>query len=48
MAEVGNRMTFDIMGDFCFGQSFNMMEVADNRYLLDVIPDGAQGLNIVS
>ena len=48
MAELGNCMTFDIMGDFCFGRSFHMTDVADNRYLLDVISDGAQGLNIVS
>ena len=47
MAVIGNCMTFDIMGDFCFGRSFQMMEVADNRYLMDVISDGAQGLNIV-
>lgn len=48
MAVIGNCMTFDIMGDFCFGRNFRMMEEPDNRYLMDVISDGAQGLNIVS
>ena len=41
-------LSFDSMGDICFGQNFGMMEQPDNRYLLDVISDGVQGLVTVS
>lgn len=40
-------LTFDIMGDICFSQSFGMLEKEDNRYILDMLPKGVQGLNIV-
>lgn len=40
-------LTFDIMGDICFSHSFDMLKKADNRYILDMLPKGVQGLNIV-
>ena len=40
-------LTFDIMGDICFSHSFGMLEREENRYILDVLPRGVQGLNIV-
>ena len=42
------RFGFDAMGDICFGRNLNTMESPKNRYLINVISDGAQGLNIVS
>ena len=41
-------LTFDIMGDLCFSNTFNMLESPENHYMLDVLPAGVQGLNIVS
>lgn len=40
-------LTFDIMGDLCFSQSFNMLDSPGNHYMLKVLPAGVQGLNIV-
>lgn len=41
-------LTFDIMDDLCFSNTFNMLESPENHYILDVLPAGVQGLNIVS
>lgn len=41
-------LTFDIMGDLCFSQSFDMLDSPENHYMLEVLPAGVQGLNIVS
>lgn len=41
-------LTFDIMGDICFSHSFEMMQKEDNRFILDLLPKGVQGMNIVS
>lgn len=41
-------LSFDIMGQVCFGQSFDTLEKSDNRYILNVLSDGAQCLNTVS
>lgn len=41
-------LTFDIMGDLCFSRSFDMLDSAENHYMLDVLPAGVQGLNVVS
>ena len=48
MTRWAGYLTFDIMGDVCFSQSFNMLEKEDNRYILDMLPKGVQGMNIVS
>lgn len=41
-------LTFDIMGDVCFSNSFGMVDDPHNRYLLEVLPQGVNGVNIVS
>jgi hypothetical protein len=41
-------LTFDIMGDLCFSRSFNMLNSPDNHYIIDVMPAGVQGFNVVS
>ncbi|KAI4246468.1 MAG: hypothetical protein L6R42_009883, partial [Xanthoria sp. 1 TBL-2021] len=46
MTRWAGYLTFDIMGDLCFSHSFEMLEKDDNRYILDVLPRGVQGLNI--
>ncbi|MCJ1251964.1 hypothetical protein MMC30_009202 [Trapelia coarctata] len=43
-ADWSNYFSFDIMGTLCFGKSFNMLEKEDNRYILDLIMDGTQGI----
>ena len=40
-------LTFDVIEDIYFSQSFNMLESSDNHYMLKVLPAGIQGLNIV-
>lgn len=40
-------LTFDIMGDICFSHSFEMLRKEDNRFILDLLPKGVQGMNIV-
>ncbi|MCJ1261249.1 hypothetical protein MMC22_001113 [Lobaria immixta] len=42
-----NYLTFDIMGDLCFSQSFGMLDSVENHYMLEVLPAGVQGLNII-
>jgi cytochrome P450 len=48
MSEIMSYLSFDIMGDVCFGRSFGMIERPENRYILQVVSDGAQCLNTVS
>lgn len=48
MSRWASYLTFDIMGDLCFSNTFNMMDSSENHYMLDVLPAGVQGLNIVS
>lgn len=40
-------LTFDVMGDICFSHSFEMLQKEDNRFILDLLPKGVQGMNIV-
>lgn len=47
-AHWSNYFSFDTMGTLCFGKSFDMLEKEDNRYILEVIMDGTQGINTVS
>ena len=47
VAESTAHLSFDVMGDICFGQSFDMIQNSEKRNFIDVISDGAQGLNIV-
>ncbi|TVY75627.1 Cytochrome P450 monooxygenase apf7 [Lachnellula suecica] len=45
LSEILSYLSFDIMGDVCFGRSFKMIEDPENRYMIKVISDGAQCLN---
>ena len=38
----------DIMGDVTFSRSWNTLESAENRYALDLLPQGTSGINLVS
>lgn len=48
MARLMSFMTFDIMGDICFGRNFETLVGEKNRDLIRIISDGAQALNAVS
>ena len=48
MTDWSDYLAFDIMGDICFSGGFNMLGEATNRYILRVLPEGVNGLNIVS
>ncbi|KAL9619185.1 MAG: hypothetical protein Q9160_006194 [Pyrenula sp. 1 TL-2023] len=39
-------LSFDIMGDICFSGSFKMLESKENRYILKLLPEGVNGLNM--
>ena len=47
LREYTSYLSFDIMGLVCFGRSFDMLEKNENRYILNVISDGARCLNTV-
>ncbi|KAL8841180.1 MAG: hypothetical protein Q9170_001034 [Blastenia crenularia] len=38
------RLTFDIIGDLCFGRKWNVVNAKRNRSFLDAIPAGTAGL----
>lgn len=44
MSRLMSYLTFDIMGDLCFGRNFETLASAKNRDLIDIIQEGAQGL----
>lgn len=48
VSEYSSYLSFDIMGQVCFGKSFDTLEKSENRYILHVISDDAQCLNTVS
>ncbi|QSZ31009.1 hypothetical protein DSL72_000570 [Monilinia vaccinii-corymbosi] len=41
MADWCNYLTFDVMGDLCFGKAFEMLENASNRHVIDLIGNAA-------
>lgn len=41
MSLQADYMTFDIMGDLCFGKAFGMLERPDNRFAIDLISNAA-------
>lgn len=41
MSDWCNYLTFDIMGDLCFGKAFGMLERPDNRFAIDLIGSAA-------
>ncbi|KAK7733126.1 hypothetical protein SLS53_008314 [Cytospora paraplurivora] len=46
MTQLADYLSFDIMGDICFSSPFGMLDKPDNRYVLDVLPQGVNGLNM--
>ncbi|CAI6336778.1 unnamed protein product [Periconia digitata] len=46
MTDWAGYLSFDIMGDICFSSSFNMLQSSANRYILKVLPQGVNGLNV--
>lgn len=41
MADWSNYLTFDVMGDLCFGKAFEMLEREENRHVIDLIGNAA-------
>ncbi|PPJ52050.1 hypothetical protein CBER1_09819 [Cercospora berteroae] len=41
ITDQANYLTFDIMGDLCFGKSFSMLETPQNRFAIDLIGSAA-------
>ncbi|KFX96737.1 hypothetical protein V490_03168 [Pseudogymnoascus sp. VKM F-3557] len=41
MADWCNYLTFDVMGDLCFGKAFGMLEKEDNRFAIELIGNAA-------
>lgn len=48
MADWCNYLTFDVMGDLCFGKAFEMLENHTNRHVIDLIGSAAHMHLIVS
>ena len=48
MADWCNYLTFDVMGDLCFGKAFEMLERPENRHVIDLIGNAAHMHLIVS
>ena len=42
MSLQADYLTFDIMGDLCFGKAFGMLERPDNRFAIDLISNAAR------
>jgi cytochrome P450 len=43
-----DNLTFDIMGDLCFGKSLGMLKKPDNRFVSELICNAARRHNTVS
>lgn len=48
MADWCNYLTFDVMGDLCFGKAFEMLENNGNRHVIDLLGSAAHMHLIVS
>ncbi|KAI9658000.1 MAG: hypothetical protein M1821_002660 [Bathelium mastoideum] len=46
MTAWADYLSFDIMGDICFSGSFEMLDKEDNRYILEALSEGVNGLNM--
>ncbi|KAF2867688.1 cytochrome P450 [Massariosphaeria phaeospora] len=46
MTDWSDYLSFDIMSDICFSTSFNMLRSGINRYVLRILPEGVNGLNV--
>lgn len=47
MTDSFGRLTFDVIGDLCFGRNWNVMNDERNRKFLEIVPDGVAGLLLV-
>jgi cytochrome P450 len=41
ISDQANYLTFDVMGDLCFGKAFGMLERPDNRFAIDMVSNAA-------
>lgn len=41
ISDQANYLTFDVMGDLCFGKAFGMLERPDNRFAIDMVTNAA-------
>jgi hypothetical protein len=48
MTDWADYLSFDIMSDICFSSSSDMLRSGVNRYILKILPEGVNGLNVVS
>jgi hypothetical protein len=48
MSDWCNYLTFDVMGDLCFGKAFEMLEHHENRHVIDLLGNAAHMHLIVS
>ena len=46
MADWANYLSFDVLGDLCFGKPFGAMDREDNRFVLDLISTAAYFHNV--
>jgi hypothetical protein len=47
MTQLVAYVTSDIMGDLTFSRNWNMLKSEENRYILDLLPQGVRGINMV-
>ncbi|KAI9871341.1 MAG: hypothetical protein M1830_003014 [Pleopsidium flavum] len=46
MGDWANYLSFDVLGDLCFGKPFGVMDSEKNRFVLDLIPTAAYFHNV--
>ncbi|KAI0198007.1 cytochrome P450-like protein [Astrocystis sublimbata] len=46
MSKWASYLTFDIMGNICFSNSFGMLDNTENHYLLVTLPQAVNGINV--
>jgi hypothetical protein len=47
MSKMSNYMSFDIMGDLCFGKTFSMQTREDNRFVTELISGRVRNDSVV-
>ena len=48
MANMADYLTFDVLGELCYGKTFGMLSREGNRYVADLLPIAVQALYEVS
>jgi hypothetical protein len=48
MTKTVSYLMSDIMGDFVFSQNWNVQRSPENRYIIEFLPQGVAGVNLVS